>query len=115
MGFFGCIMTEFDRTTDIDAARMIFLPSMRLPSDKRAPRSKPRFSHLPITRHTSFVISLQRESETSATFLFFTIYRRLSGVDLFGTSLALLIMQIRQKGGENNENQNISFRRLAFS
>jgi hypothetical protein len=115
MGFFGCIMTEFDRTTDIDAARMLFLPSMRLSSEKRAPRSKPRFSHLPITRHTSFVTSLQVKAKQSATFLFVTIYWRLSGVDLFGTSLALLIIQIRQKGGENSENQNISFRRLAFS
>jgi hypothetical protein len=55
------------------------------------------------------------KAEQSATFLFVTIYKRLSGVDLFGTSLATLIIQIRQKGGENNENQNVSFRRLAFS
>jgi len=54
------------------------------------------------------------KAEQSATSLFVTVYRRLSGVDLFGTSLAILIMQIREKGGENNEDQNISFRRLAF-
>jgi len=39
------------------------------------------------------------KAEQSATFLFVTIYRRLSGVDLFGTSLALPIIQMRENGG----------------
>ena len=47
-----------------DAARMLFFPSMRLSSEKRAPRSTPRFSHLSITQHTSFVTFLQYESGT---------------------------------------------------
>jgi hypothetical protein len=55
------------------------------------------------------------KAEKSATSVFVTIYRSVSSVDLFGTSLAVLIMQIREKGGENNEDQNISFRRLAFA
>jgi hypothetical protein len=54
------------------------------------------------------------KAEQSATPLFVTIYRCLSGADLFGTSLAILIIQIREKGGENYENRNIIFGSSAF-
>lgn len=85
MVFFGCIMAEFDRTTDIDAPRMLFFPCMPLSSEKPDHKSKPRFGHLPVIRHSS---SSHRQCE-SHVICNRRDYPCFSYIDLVGTSLVM--------------------------
>ena len=57
------IILKYSTTNASAGLTASWLSSIGLPT-RSAPISRPRFSHLPITRHTSFVTSLQRESGT---------------------------------------------------